>query len=326
MKTSKLFALLPDYVSTPDGMAVTPDGNHLIVACPNFADPSMPGCLIKFDREGNVKKWVDVPILKETGAARPMGIAFGPDGDIYICDNQPWLHKPEMEFKGRILRLRIIDDKLIKTTVVAYGMEHPNGLKIWGDSMYVTQTFLTKVKDPSGLPLSCVYKFGLEDEGIEVTNTLADKNILTTFLTRDHGQWGGADGIVFDREGNLYVGVFGDGAVSKVVFNPDGSVKENKVWAKDPDNLTTTDGMDIDNEGNIYIADFGENAIAKVYPDGKVERLAQSPDCDGFNGELDQPGEPCFWDGRLIVSCFDAVKSPLNSAHEMPATMAYIEL
>lgn len=36
MKKSTLFALLPDYVATPDGMAIDIDGN-LILACPNYA-------------------------------------------------------------------------------------------------------------------------------------------------------------------------------------------------------------------------------------------------------------------------------------------------
>jgi len=29
-------------------------------------------------------------VLAETGHAYPMGIAFGPDGDLYVCDNQNW--------------------------------------------------------------------------------------------------------------------------------------------------------------------------------------------------------------------------------------------
>ena len=36
-----------------------------------------------------------------------MGIAFGPDEDLYICDNQGWSGAPELIFKGRVLRLRI---------------------------------------------------------------------------------------------------------------------------------------------------------------------------------------------------------------------------
>ena len=327
MQISKLFALLPDYVSTPDGMAVDKEGN-LILACPNFADPSMPGCILKIDADRNISKWADVPADPETGQARPMGIAFGPDGDLYICDNQGWCGDPELQMKGRMLRLKIQGNKVVKTTVVAYGMEHPNGVRIRGDYMYVTQSLMSRVKDPSGLMLSCVYKFHLNDENIKVTNTLEDKNILTTFLTKNPECQYGADGIVFDVAGNLYVGNFGDGAVHKIIFDVDGNVISNEVWAKNGNELQSTDGMIFDEEGNLYIADFSANAIAKVSPEGRVKRIAQSPDCDGLGGELDQPGEPIVWNKKLVISCFDLVTGPdkVNTAHEMPATLAQLEL
>ncbi len=327
MQQSKLFCLLPEYVCTPDGMAIDKEGN-LILSCPNFADDSMKGFLLRIDKQRNIQKWVDVPVHPETGYARPMGIAFGPDWDIYICDNQGWSGKPEVFGKGRMLRLRIADGIVVKTTVVAYGMEHPNGIRIRGDYMYVTQSLMTSVKDPSGLLVSCVYRFHLDDEDIKVTNTLDDPNILTTFLTLNPDDQYGADGIEIDSQGNLYVGNFGDGAVHKITFNEDGSVKDNKVWAKDATQLKTTDGMIFDKNGNLYIADFSANAIAKVTPDGKVTRIAQSPDSDGFNGELDQPGEPCIWQDKIVISCFDLVTGPdkVNTGHEMPATMAMLDL
>jgi sugar lactone lactonase YvrE len=227
-----------------------------------------------------------------------------------------------------MLRLRIRDNEVVKTTVVAEGMEHPNGIRIRGEYMYVTQSLMPRVKDPSGLLTSCVYKFHLDDENIKVTNTLDDPNILTTFLTLNPNDQYGADGIEIDKEGNLYVGNFGDGAVHKITFHENGSVKNNFVWAKDAVQLQTTDGMIFDKNGNLYIADFSANAIAMVTPDGKVKRIAQSPDSDGFKGELDQPGEPCVWEDKIVISCFDLVTGPdkVNTGHEMPATMAMLGL
>jgi len=328
MHQPKLFAKLPDYVNTPDGMAIDSEGN-LILACPNYADPSRAGCLMKFDRNRTASKWVDVPVHPETGHAFPMGIAFGPDGDLYICDNQGWTDPsavkcPGYPFKGRILRLRIRDNRVVKTTVVANGMEHPNGIRINRNHLYVTHSMLSRVKDPSGLLLSCVYRFHLDDEGIEITNTLEDPNIFTTFITHNRDIQYGADGIEFDKLGNLYVGNFGDGAVHRITFNDDGTARDNRVWAKDPAQLKSTDGMIIDSEGNIYIADFCANAVARVAPNGKVTRIAQSPDSDGQNGELDQPGEPIIWEGKLVVTCFDLVTGPqmVNTKHELPATLS----
>lgn len=329
MIESKLFAKLPEYVTTPDGMAIDGEGN-LILACPNYAEvyAKKPGCILKIDKDRNIRKWFDVPVHPETGIAAPMGIAFGPDGDLYVCDNQGWSGKPELVEKGRILRLRIKNDMVIKCTVVAYNMEHPNGMRIRDGYVYVTQSCLPKVEHPSGKLVSCVYKFALDDEGIEITNTLEDKNILTTFITEHPQIQYGVDGIEFDRNGDLLVGNFGDGAVWRVKFNEDGSVKEQFVWAQNPEELMSTDGMFMTADGNLYIADFCANAVAKVTPDGTVTRIAQSGDCAGFDGGLDQPGEPIFWNGRLVLSCFDLVTddTKVNSEHELPATMAELIL
>ena len=150
MQTSKLFTLLPEeLVCTPDGMAIDRDGN-LILSCPNFADLSMPSCVLKIDKDRNIKKWFDVPRNEYTGEARAMGIEFGPDGDLYLVDNAGWTGEPHMVFTGRILRLRLNDAGVVKCTVVADNMEHPNGIRIWGDYMYVTQSCMTRQKTDSG--------------------------------------------------------------------------------------------------------------------------------------------------------------------------------
>ena len=328
MQTPKLFVKLPEeYVCTPDGMEIDQAGN-MVLSCPNFADMSMPSCICKIDKEGNVRKWFDVPVSEKTGEARAMGIAFGPDWDLYIVDNQGWAGQEPTAFEGRILRVKMAGDTIQKVTVVAEGMEHPNGIRIKGDYMYVTQSLLSKVKTESGNLLSCVYRFHLNDENLQITNTLADEHIFATFETYNVDDQYGMDGIVFDVEGNLYVGNFGDGEVFKITFNEDGSIKENVSFAKDSENLRSVDGMTIDEYGNIYIADFVVNAIAKVRPDGAITRIAQSPDTDGFDGGLDQPGEPCVWNGKIIVSCFDLVTGgdKVNTGHELPATMSMLEI
>lgn len=327
MKQPKLFTILPDYVCTPDGMEIDREGN-LILSCPNYADDSFKGCVVKIDKDKNITKWFDVPVHPETGIARNMGIAFDADYNLYVCDNQGWSGKEELAFKGRVLKLIVDQDGVKSWKVVADGMEHPNGIRIRGNYMYVTQSLLSKVEDRSGHLVSCVYRFGLDEENIHITNTLEDAHIFTTFVTGNEDCQYGADGIVFGKDGNLYVGNFGDGAVHRITFAPDGSAASNEVFAKDPENLTSTDGMVCDEEGNIYIADFSANAIAKVYPDGRVERIAQSPDCDGLDGGLDQPGEPIIWEGRIVASCFDLVtdEGKVNTQHEMPATMSELDL
>ena len=183
-QTAKLLVRLPDFCVTPDGMEIAPDGD-LVVACPNFADPSQKACLIKVGKDHKVRKWVEVPPLAETGIACPMGLAFGPDGDLYVCDNQGWKGSGPGLSKGRMLRLRIKDDKLESCTVVAEGMEHPNGARIHGDFLYVTESLTPKVKDPSGLLVSAVYRFRLDDKNVKVTNTLEDQNVIASFRTEE---------------------------------------------------------------------------------------------------------------------------------------------
>lgn len=328
MQESRLFCVLPDYICTPDGFEVDREGN-LVLSCPNYAEDDKSGCVVKIDKEGNVKKWFDVPVHPETGVARNMGIAFDEDWNLYICDNQGWSERPELLYKGRILKVTADDaGNILKTTVVAKNMEHPNGIRIKDGYLYVTQSYMHPEKRADGKLVSCVYRFALDEENVEITNTLQDKNVFASFVTQNPDCQYGADGIVFDREGNLYVGNFGDGAVHKITFNEDGSLKENKIFARDPEQLQSTDGMYFDEKGNLYIADFSANAIAMVSPEGKVRRIAQSPDCTGVDGGLDQPGEPIVWNGKIIASCFDLVTGPdkVNLKHEMPATLVELSL
>ncbi len=329
MQTSKLFMVLPDYICTPDGLEPDEVTGELILACPNFADLSMPSCICRIDKDRNIRKWFDVPLNPSTNEARAMGIGFGPDRDLYIVDNQGWLEDhPELQFQGRIIRVRMDGDKIVKVTTVADGMEHPNGLRIKGEYMYVTQSTLRKVEGPDGKLVSCVYRFRLDDENIHVTNTLEDKNIVATFVTQNPKCQYGVDGIVFGPDGNLYIGNFGDGEIYKLVLDEKGDVISNEPWAKNPQQLKSTDGMTLDKYGNIYIADFSANAIGKVDPQGNVTRIAVSPDSDGLHGELDQPGEPCVWGDDIIISCFDLVTDDdkVNTAHEMPATLCMLKV
>lgn len=327
LQKSRLFMELPDYCPTPDGMAVAANGD-LVLACPNFADITKPACLMRISKGGMVRKWLDVPVLPETGWASPMGIAFNEEGDLFICDNQGWNGEAKAQFKGRVLRLRFEGEKLVETVVVASGMEHPNGIRIRDGKLYVTQSSLSRIKDPSGLLVSGVYCFDMNDRNVKVTNTSADKNLITTVVTRNKEVQYGLDGIVFDKAGNLYVGNFGDGAIHKIKLNKKGKVISNKIWAQDVTQLRTTDGMCMDGKGNIWVADFSANAVARVDKKGRIRRIAQSPDCDGSNGGLDQPGEPIEWNGRLIVSCFDLVTGPdkVNTGHDRPYTLAELSL
>ena len=159
MQTPRLFTTLPEYICTPDGMEIDRDGN-LILSCPNYAELTSSGCVVKINKDRQVTKWFDVPVHPETGVARNMGIAFDSEWNLYICDNQGWSEAPELMFKGRVLKIIFDENGDIKESiVVADGMEHPNGIRIRGGYMYLTQSYLSKVKTQSGKLMSCVYRF-----------------------------------------------------------------------------------------------------------------------------------------------------------------------
>lgn len=330
MQQSRLFALLPEeYVCTPDGMEIDKDGN-LIVSCPNYADDNMSGCVIRIDKEKRISKWFDVPVHPETGIARNMGIAFDSEWNMYLCDNQGWSGKPELLEKGRMLKIMFHEDGSVKDWhTIADGMEHPNGVRIYKNYLYVTQSCMPRVKDPSGKLVSCVYRFPLDAKDIHITNTLEDEYIFATWITENPRCQYGVDGIEIDSKGNLYVGNYGDGEVWKLALDENGDLLSRELYAKNENELFSTDGMILDEKtGNLYIADFNNNAIVMVDKNRNVRRIAQSPDCDGFHGELDQPGEPIIWEGRIVASCFDLVtdETKVNTCHEMPATMAELDL
>ena len=291
-------------------------------------DITQPACLMRITKDGAVSKWLDVPVLEETGWASPMGLAFNEEGDLFISDNQGWSGAEKAKNKGRVLRLKFENDQLKETITVASGMEHPNGIRIRNGKLYVTQSSLSQIKDPSGLLVSGVYCFDMNDRDIAVTNTSADQNLLTTVITKNPEVQYGLDGIVFNEAGDLFVGNFGDGAIHRIKMDAEGKVVSNDVWAQDTTQLRTTDGMCIDDKGNIWVADFSANAVARVDKDGKIQRIAQSPDCDGSDGGLDQPGEPIVWNGQVIVSCFDLVTGPdkVNTKHDKPFTLAKLSL
>ncbi|MDR3199445.1 MAG: SMP-30/gluconolactonase/LRE family protein [Planctomycetaceae bacterium] len=331
LQTPKLLTELPDYCPTPDGMAIDSEG-RLCVACPNYADQTKPACIIRIDKSVNIEKWFNVPILQETGVACPMGIAFGQDSELYICDNQGWTGNPKGQFKGRLLECRVQgkgDNAQITTRVIAEGLEHPNGVRFRNGYVYITNSLMTKIKHPSGLLVSGVYRFDPKiKESVCVTNTESDAHLFLTVLTYNKDCQYGLDGIAFDKAGDLYLGNFGDGTILRTKIDSNGKAVETKIWAKDSKNLRTTDGICFDANGNLYVADFSENAIAVVTPNTNIYRIAKSPDNDGSKGELDQPGEPIVWNGKLVVTCFDIVTGhdKVNTKHDKPFTITTLDL
>ena len=106
----------------------------------------------------------------------------------------------------------------------------------------------------------------------------------------------GANGIVFDKQGNLFVSGGRSGIVYRV--GPNGgaaqpAVKIEPHTRKLPDGKTeqaaVANGLDFDAKGILYVADTARGAIWKIemQPDGKGSKpvlFAQSPLLEGVDG------------------------------------------
>ncbi|QQY83975.1 SMP-30/gluconolactonase/LRE family protein [Tamlana sp. s12] len=314
--TAKLFADLPDSCPTPDALDIAPDGS-LTLSCPNYADRKKPGILMRITEDGQVEKLVEVPVLAASGMSRPMGIAYDDDGGLYVCDNQT--------NKGRLLKLTFKENKLNSTEVVAQGFNSINGIRYHKGYVYVTQTALPKLKKDK--VVGGVYRFNISDRNIQVNNDKSDANLIYTSETQNKDRQVGLDGLVFNKQGDLFVGNLGDATIYKLVLNDEGQVQKESVYAKLPLN-SAPDGINIDAKGNLYVAGFAQNQIFKIDTNKQVELLAQYPDNDGTDGGLDQPADLIVYNGKLIISNFDLMvaKGMLNSKHGKPYTLSSIDL
>lgn len=314
--TAKLFAELPDICPTPDAFDVAPDGS-LTLSCPNYADKTKPGVLMRISEDGNVSKLVEVPVLEDTGMSKPMGIAYDDEGVLYVCDNQT--------NKGRILRMTFNQNTLISTEVVAFGFNSINGIRYKNGYVYVTQTQLPKLVTDK--MVGGVYRFKTTNRNIKVNNDASDKNLIYTSTTQNADRQVGLDGLVFNNNGELFVGNLGDATIYKLNLSIEGKVENEVVYAKLPLN-SAPDGINIDNKGNLYVAGFAQNQIFKIDTHQNIELLAQYPDNDGANGGLDQPADVIVYHGKLIISNFDLMvtKGMKNTKHGKPYTISYLDL
>ena len=243
----RLLLSFPDELNTPDGIRLDKKTNNMIVACPNFNDMKHPGRLIQITPDNRWEVYFDkCPKHPETGHAHPMGMDFGPDGNLYYADNQYFNDKDKKHYWSRVIRVNIKDGKPVDADVVVDGFKLSNAVMFNGDNMFVTETFF----DLADKPMSGVYRISLAEmrKGSVMLKPKGedDPHLLVTSVTKPFSERGndiaGADGLTFDSKGNLYYGHFGDGQLFKVTFNPDGSVKSQERIAGRPQ-LICCDGM-----------------------------------------------------------------------------------
>jgi DNA-binding beta-propeller fold protein YncE len=334
---------------------------NIILSCPNFfgmkdsADGgktfSAPPALMKITPDNQLQPYFsDFPVPPNApNRAGPMGIVFGPDGNLYVADHQ---YRYDTNYKSRILRVNVgADGNPTTADVVVEGTRLSNAVAWHGDYLYLTDTWAYNdppVTDGGVSPTagwSAIYRFSKTELAaantaatIKVsppTATTKDAHLFATMKT-ELGRGvnaAGADGITFDADGNLYTGNFGDGVITKITFTAGGDYMAQTTFAKDP-KMTCADGIFFDSVSkNIYATDSQKNAIRVIDPSGTVSTLWENDNSDGTGGLLDQPAEPTIRGGDLIIANFDAgfnaqqqEGGAKNPGSDPPHTLSIIKL
>nr|ABM53559.1 conserved hypothetical protein [uncultured bacterium CBNPD1 BAC clone 905] len=319
-----LFADLDETCQTPDGMALDKKGNlYLSVTNPTTFE-KFGSKILTFDKNDKPITWFDkLPLHPEIKRVHPMGMEFGPDGNLYVIDNQCFARKADI---SRLIRVIVKDGKPIESEVLVEGFNFSDGLRWFKNRIYITDASF-KNSTESG-----IYSFSLEELNknkivLDVSNK--QKYLISTFRlkpeTEKHSL--GIDGIAFDKKGNLYAGSFGDGVITKIEFFKNGKVKSKKV-VFDSDKLKCCDGFFYDKERNaIFIANYDNNSVHQLdLNTNTITTIWGNSNNDGADGQLDNPCETIIYKGKLLVVNYDTFKGPKNTEIDSFHTISSFKL
>ncbi len=328
----KLFKRFGDIANVPDGLAQDRYGN-VYCAAPNFVDQSYPGAIMKMDRKTG--KWsVFVAGLNhpETGRGFPMGMEFGEDGHLYYCDNQYFSDK---NYKSRVLRVIIGKcGEPLKIEPVVENIKLANALRARGNAIYFTDTFF----DLEGKNLGGIYCVPVSAFRQGPVRLLPKEQwekdpycigVTETTPLPHRKDTAAADGMCFDKKGNIYTGNFGDGHLYIMRIQKDGSYAKPETLVHDPKVMPSVDGVCYHAAKEwVVITDSELNAVR--YWDikaGTLGLLWMNGDTDGADGLLDQPCEPMVWDDKLLVVNFDMSFPGLkNTKNDEVHTISVIDI
>lgn len=200
------------HTGRPNGLALDGDGNLWVAESryPTLLRVTMDGKVTTISN-GNP----DVPFLW------PNDLCFGPDGAIYMTDSGILLdafegiEPPEAAYDvpvdGRVFRVDLASGVC---SLVDQGLRFANGIAFGpgGGHLYVSETLTGNIYR---------YKTGAATTG-------GDRQLFGNVMLkppREHARVAGPDGMAFDLDGNLYVGVLSQGDFT--VLAPDGSIREH---------------------------------------------------------------------------------------------------
>ncbi len=330
LKTPKIAVNLPLKYNTPDGMIVDAD-NNILLNVPNFSNDKFPAVIVKIDENDQLTKLYKLPIHAETGRCAPLGIALGPDGNLYIADNQGFLGRTDNQ--SRLIRVIMKNGKPVGYKILVTGIMQANAVSCTKDSVFVTDTNMATV---DGKTISGLWRFKYDEFKVSTVKVAPydsgkdkqDRHLVTTFVTEDENWWGtvGANGLAIAADGTIYVCNFGEASVVKIKLDNNGKVVSQKTIAKG-NGMKSADGMKIcPVTGNLIIADFIGNAVHAVDPKtGKVTTIAKNENnSGGLGGKLDKPSEVCIRGNKIYVANIDLTLD--GNEHDAPHTISVIEM
>ncbi len=301
---------LPAGCKTPDGMVLGADGDIYLSINQSSDGFKNKAKIVKITRDDRFEDVITLSVLKESGVASPMGLAFDSAGNLYVADNQMFGGHAG---KSRILRVKFENGKAVSCGAVVENLSVANGLAYANGKLYLTDCM---VDFPSNPVKSIVYVFDVskldESNPIKISGR-SDPHVFDRLTTHFKHDWQqvGADGIAADGDGNIYVANFGEASVSKYELSPSGKILKKSVLFKGGP-LKSCDGLRFDRDGNLWIADFAGNAVGMYdFKTGKVSVVKKSPiPSDGSAGTLNAPADIALRGGRLYISNMNVNMSP----------------
>lgn len=330
LKTPTIAVDLGDKYNTPDGMILDTD-NNILLNIPNFNNDQFPAVIVKIDQTDQLTELYTLPKHPETGRCAPLGIDMGPEGHLYIADNQGMLGRTDNQ--SRLIRVVMKEGTPTSDEILVTGIMQANAISCMAESVYVTDTNMATV---DGKTISGVWRFKYDEfKGTPVAvapydpaKDSQDPHLVTTLVTEDENWWGtvGANGMAFGDEGTMYVCNFGEASVLKIKLDADGKVLSQETLAQG-NGMKSVDGMKIHPKtGDLYIADFIGNAVHKVNTKtGQVTTIAQNENnSGGIGGKLDKPSEVCLRGNKIYVSNIDLTLD--GNEYNAPHTVSVIKM
>lgn len=225
----KVFASDPG-LKQPHGLAFGPDG-HLYVASSDESDPSFPYYSVqRFDR--TTGELLDEFVAAgDGGLSSPNGLAFGPDGNLYVASS-------------------------LTNSVLKYSGE--------------TGEFLASLPLPALPPLSTTFPIGVTfgpDGRLYVTSLLGNRVLrhngvaFEAFVAAGSGGLNGPTGLTFGPDGHLYVSSFNSHNVLR--YNGSTGAYLSTFISAGSGTLNGPWGLTFGPDGRLYVASAGNSKVLR---------------------------------------------------------------